>query len=286
MDLHIDQGGLPALDYRPAEPSPIRCFDESRKFREHLVHRGVVLAGEHRLDVVDVPRHGVGQTPLPKQVRLVSPVQLVGVASHSTIQDPQDPDRQPCPTAAHHCPGHTTPRGTYVADDPHWTLSARDRLARVQRVKSLLAEGETSRVTTAELIIPPLYVAEIFNLEPGDQVVRREWLAGRGKTRTVFAVTWYPASFAALVPDLLNTAPGRNHGLSARVLEAIRRTITHARDDMRARPADAREASALGLPVGSPILAGVHRWSDAEGIIEYGEWCLPPRFTIGYEYQP
>ncbi|MDQ1005778.1 hypothetical protein QFZ82_000263 [Streptomyces sp. V4I23] len=24
----------------------------------------------------------------------------------------------------------------------------------------------------------------------------------------------------------------------------------------------------MGLPVGSPILAGVHRWSDAEGIIE------------------
>ncbi|MCP9988868.1 GntR family transcriptional regulator [Streptomyces sudanensis] len=180
----------------------------------------------------------------------------------------------------------TTPRGTYVADDPRWTLSARDRLARVQRVKSFLAEGETSRVTAAELITPPLYVADLFDLEPGDQVVRREWLAGRGKTRTVFAVTWYPAPFAALVPDLLNTAPGRNHGLSARVLEATGRTITHARDDMHARPADAREASALGLPVGSPILAGAHRWSDAEGIIEYGEWCLPPRFTIGYEYQP
>ncbi|MYT89981.1 UTRA domain-containing protein [Streptomyces sp. SID8359] len=180
----------------------------------------------------------------------------------------------------------TTPRGTYVADDPRWTLSARDRLVRVQRVKSFLAEGETSRVTAAELIIPPLYVAEIFDLEAGDQVVRREWLAGRGKTRTVFAVTWYPASFAALVPDLLNTAPGRNHGLSARVLEATGRTITHARDDMHARPADAREASALGLPVGSPILAGAHRWSDTEGVIEYGEWCLPPRFTIGYEYEP
>ncbi|CAM5679369.1 HTH gntR-type domain-containing protein OS=Streptomyces fumanus OX=67302 GN=GCM10018772_02690 PE=4 SV=1 [Streptomyces fumanus] len=75
-------------------------------------------------------------------------------------------------------------------------------------MKSFLAEGETSRVTAAELITPPLYVAEIFDLEAGDQVVRREGLAGRGKTRTVFAVTWYPAPFAALVPDLLNTARG------------------------------------------------------------------------------
>ncbi|MFI5620503.1 hypothetical protein [Streptomyces sp. NPDC051567] len=93
-------------------------------------------------------------------------------------------------------------------------------------MKSFLAEGKTSRVTAAELIAPPLYVADLLDLEPGDQVVRREWLAGRGKTRTVFAVTWYPAPFAALVPDLLNTAPGRNHGLSARVLEATGRTIT------------------------------------------------------------
>ncbi|WP_197358343.1 UTRA domain-containing protein, partial [Streptomyces clavuligerus] len=167
-----------------------------------------------------------------------------------------------------------------------WTLSARDRLARVQRVKSFLAEGETSRVTAAELVVPPLYVAEIFDLDPGDQVVRREWLAGRGRTRTVFAVTWYPAPFAVLVPELLSTAPGKNHGITARVLEATGRRITHARDDIHAREADAREAGALGLPVGSPIFAGAHRWSDTEGVVEYGEWCLPPRFTIGYEYQP
>ncbi|MFI6471819.1 GntR family transcriptional regulator [Streptomyces sp. NPDC050516] len=180
----------------------------------------------------------------------------------------------------------TTARGTFVADDPVWTLTPKDRLERVQRVKSFLAAGETSRVTAAELVKPPLYVADILDLETGDQAVRREWIAGRGKTRTVFAVTWYLAPLAALVPDLLNTSPGRNHGLTARVLEATGRTITHARDDMHAREADAREASALGLPVGSPILAGAHRWSDAEGVIEYGEWCLPPRFTIGYEYRP
>ena len=180
----------------------------------------------------------------------------------------------------------TTPRGTFVADDPRVTLSPRDRLARVQRVKSFLAEGETSRVTGAGLVLPPLYVAELFDLEPGAQVVRREWISGRGQSRTCFAVTWYPSHFAVLVPDLLNTAPGRNAGITAKVLEATGRTITHARDDMHGRPADAREASALAIPVGSAILAGAHRWSDSEGVIEYGEWCLPPHFTIGYEYVP
>jgi GntR family transcriptional regulator len=179
----------------------------------------------------------------------------------------------------------TTPRGTFVADDPRVALSGRDRLARVQRVKSILADGETSRVTAAELVVPPLYVAELFDLDPGDQVVRREWISGRGQSRTTFAVTWYPAQFAAQVADLLSTAPAKNAGLTARVMEASGRTITHAREDMHARRADAREASALGLSVGSPILAGAHRWSDDAGVIEYGEWCLPPRFTIGYEYR-
>lgn len=180
----------------------------------------------------------------------------------------------------------TSPRGTFVSDAPAATLSPTNRLERVRRVKSLLAEGETSIVSAAELVRPPVYVADLFDLEYGDQVVRREWTAGRGRVRTCFAVTWYPARFAALVPDLLNTSPGRNDGLTWKVLEATGRQITHARDDMHARKLDAREASHLGRPVGDPTLAMAWRWSDDEGMIEYGEACLPERLTIGYEYKP
>ncbi|MFF4813005.1 GntR family transcriptional regulator [Kitasatospora sp. NPDC001309] len=180
----------------------------------------------------------------------------------------------------------TSPRGTFVADDPRVTASSRDRLARVQRVRSSLMEGETGRVTAAELVTLPLYVADLFDLEHGAQLVRREYITGRGKSRTLFAVSWYPAHFAALVPDLLNTAPGRNDGITARVLEATGRTVTAARDDMHARAADQREAAGLAVAVGSPILALVHRWSDDDGLIEYTESCLPARFTIGYEYTP
>jgi GntR family transcriptional regulator len=53
---------------------------------------------------------------------------------------------------------------------------------------------------------------------------------------------------------------------------------------MHGRAADEREAKFLGLPVGAPILALVHEWSDDQGIIEYSEWCLPTSVTIGYEY--
>ncbi|MEU8758753.1 GntR family transcriptional regulator [Streptomyces sp. NPDC048659] len=180
----------------------------------------------------------------------------------------------------------TTPRGTFVSDAPPVTLSPANRLERVRRVKSFLAEGETSAVTSAQLVTPPGYVADLFNLDHGAQVVRREWVSGRGQARTALAVTWYPGHFAGLAPDLLNTAPGRNAGITTKVLEGTGRTITHARDDMHARVADHREAAHLGIAVGAPILAMAWRWSDTEGIIEYGEACLPPRLTIGYEYRP
>ncbi|MFJ9691572.1 GntR family transcriptional regulator [Kitasatospora sp. NPDC101183] len=178
----------------------------------------------------------------------------------------------------------TSPRGTFVADEPEVTSAPRDRLLHVQRVRSSLMDHETSIVTVAELKVPPLYVQELFGLDPGDQLVRREFVTGRGKNRTMYQGVYYPAEFAALVPDLLSTAPGTNAGLLAKVLAATDRTIRHARDDMHGRSSNAREASALGISVGSPILAGVHRWSDERGVIEYGEWCIPARYTIGYEY--
>jgi GntR family transcriptional regulator len=179
----------------------------------------------------------------------------------------------------------TTPRGTFVADVPPVTMSPRDRLGHVSRVRSALADGESVMVTSATLLVPPVYVAELFGLEPGDQVVRREWTMGRGQARTQFGVTWYPAQFAAMVPDLLSTAPGRHGGVLARVMEATGRTPNHGRDDMHGREADAREASHLGVRVGAPILAMAWRYSDDGGVMEYGEVCLPARLTIGYEYQ-
>lgn len=179
---------------------------------------------------------------------------------------------------------YTSRRGTFVANAPEVTASSYDRITRVLRTGSVLAQGETMLVTSAEILRPPQYVAEIFDLEDGDQVVRRQWHTGRGQTRTMLAVTWYPVGFAALVPELLTTASSKGGALLTRIAAATGRRPTHGRDDMHGRDADAREANFLGLRVGSPILAGAHRYWDDQGVIEYGEWCLPYRMVIGYEY--
>ncbi|MFB7494326.1 GntR family transcriptional regulator [Streptomyces sp. NPDC056161] len=178
----------------------------------------------------------------------------------------------------------TSRRGTFVANAPEVAPSSYDRITRVLRTGSVLAEGETMVVTAAELIKPPQYVAEIFDLDEGAQVVRRQWHTGKGQQRTGLFVTWYPAHFAALVPELLSTSRQSSPGLLVRIQQATGRRVIAGRDDLHGRDADAREANFLALRIGSPILAGVHRLWDEQGVIEYGEWCLPYRLAVGYEY--
>lgn len=181
----------------------------------------------------------------------------------------------------------TTQRGSFVAQDVTNTAAPADRLARVRRTGSILGTGETKRVTGAALLVPPLYVAELLDQDPAEQVVRREYVIGAGQQRLALAVDWYPRQFADVVPDLLSTSPGPGRGddLLAQIERATGRAVAYGRDAMHGRAADHREAAALGIATGAPILAGTHEWSDDTGIITYGEWCLPTRLTIGYEYR-
>lgn len=187
----------------------------------------------------------------------------------------------------------TTQRGSYVAHDVANVATPSDRLGRVRRTGSVLGAGETKRVTSAAMLVPPLYVAELLDQDPGDQVVRREYVIGAGAQRLALAVDWYPRQFVDAVPDLLSTAPGAAHDgrpgrgddLLAQIEQATGRAVTYGRDAMHGRAADHREAAALNIATGAPILAGTHEWSDDTGIITYGEWCLPTRLTIGYEYR-
>ncbi|MFE5852026.1 GntR family transcriptional regulator [Streptomyces sp. NPDC056500] len=179
----------------------------------------------------------------------------------------------------------TSRRGTFVANAPSVAPSGYDRITRVLRTGTVLAEGETMIVTDADLVVPPVYVSEIFDSPPGDRVVRRQWHTGKGSVRTLLAVTWYPAHFAAAVPELLSISRGQGGTMLARIQGATGRRVIAGRDDLHGRDADAREAAYLGLRTGSPILAGAHRLWDDQGVIEYGEWCLPYRLVIGYEYR-
>ncbi|CAK7279215.1 GntR family transcriptional regulator [Streptomyces misionensis] len=179
----------------------------------------------------------------------------------------------------------TSPRGSFVAAQSARATSPVDRLVRARRTGSSAAADEHHIVMAAGLVTPPSYVADLLDLEPGAQVVRREWVSLEGKLPRALTVTWYPAYMADPVPTLLSTDNGDVRHLTAQ-LDAAAGPIKRGRDFYHARGADRREANALGLPVGSAILAGAWLlWSGADDLVEYGETCLPPRSTVSYPYE-
>lgn len=179
----------------------------------------------------------------------------------------------------------TTQRGSYVAARPSGADSPQDRLRRAARNGTTTTDTETQYVTAAELIEAPTYIAEIYDLEPGDQVVRREYVIKTGDHVTALHVDWYPATFAVHVPALLSKAERTGGELLTAIENATGRTVSHGRDAVRGRPADAREARLMEIEVGMAILAGAHAWSDDDGLIVYGEWCLPPNMEVGFSYE-
>lgn len=182
----------------------------------------------------------------------------------------------------------TSPQGTFVETLRAGSASPRDRMTRVRRGGQATSPAEMEIVRFAELIRPPVYVADLMDIDPAGQVLRRETVtvAGRRPRAEPVALTvqWFPPHLASLIPDLLETKP--LPGLIGRIEAATGKTLVHGEDHLHGRASDAREASALALQVGSAILAGAYVWHCAEGLVlEYGEFCLPPRRTLRYDYE-
>jgi GntR family transcriptional regulator len=178
---------------------------------------------------------------------------------------------------------YTSPQGTFVAGDKA-ASTAQDRLRRVRTRGRPETPFESVRVTAAELVRPPRYVNDLLGIE--GEVVRREWVTTSHGRPSMLSVAWFPPAFVDAVPELLSTDPATVGTLTQAVERATGRQLVHARDYYEAREADEREAGHLGLAVGSPILAGTYIWSDRDGdIIEYGEFVIPPKRVISYEYE-
>jgi GntR family transcriptional regulator len=86
------------------------------------------------------------------------------------------------------------------------------------------------------------------------------------------------------VPELREARPIHD-GAVAHIEQATGRRVSSSRDYYEAREADAREATAIGVRIGSPVLAGTYIWGDESGVIEYGEFVLPAKRVISYSYE-
>jgi len=176
----------------------------------------------------------------------------------------------------------TTPRGTFVSDAHQGTLVGLQRIARVRREQPYLVDGEFAFVSAAEIVTPPLYIADLYDLEPGAKVLRREYVVRNAERPMMLVVDWMRQEGAAAVPDLLTTKAGVVNQAHQLYLDAIGRTIEDGRDDIESREGSQRETGHLQLRRDSPVLAHVTRVWDADGIILYSEHVLPPKLVIGY----
>jgi GntR family transcriptional regulator len=177
---------------------------------------------------------------------------------------------------------YTSPQGSFVSD-PHGTSrTPRDRVtaAPAHRIGT---NGETVTVNAAEIVAAPPYVADVLGIEPGTEIIRREEILYHGSHPHALTVDWIPATNVMEAAGLLEAAPIPGGAIT--MIETVTgRRPTYGRDYVRGRASDAREAGALRLPAGAPILAGTHVWSDDQGVILYGEWCMPPDQVISYDY--
>lgn len=179
-------------------------------------------------------------------------------------------------------------RGTYVAGAEHKAITPQARIRNAHGpMLSTSAADETDYVTAAEVVEAPRYVAELLDLDDLRQVVRREWVTSERGVPRALSVAWYPSTFADEVPLLLST-DSRDVGPLLRHLEARFGLVDGCRTWAHARSADAREANALALPVGTSIQALTWLlWvNDGADVLEYGESVLPPRHTLSWPWHP
>lgn len=181
----------------------------------------------------------------------------------------------------------TSPRGSFVAALNAKANSPADRVTRSRKTGSTDAAGEHHRVLSAAIVPAPTYVAELFDIEPSSQVVRREWVTVEKTQPRSLTVTWHTAETADAVPDLLTSESSKVGPMLAHIEDEVGK-VNNARDYFHARGCDSREANYLGLPVGAAVLGVTWLYwtteDDGHRLLEYGECVLPARHTVSYPY--
>lgn len=170
----------------------------------------------------------------------------------------------------------TTTQGTFVSGNDAITRPPSARLT-----SRRLGLGETAETGEAGIVPAPDYVADLLGLAPGAMVVRRQEITSRRGRPVMLSVDWIPVSNHLLAAELVAAAPVPG-GLLRKIESITRRTANYADDKLRGREADRREAAALGIQPGEPLLAGASLLGDDEGAILYTEWCIRPDVTVTY----
>lgn len=200
---------------------------------------------------------------------------------------------------------------TYVKDRDQaevtlYTVIQGGRKRGSTNTSGLVAQPGWGRVTEAGIVVPPDYVCDVMQLPRGTPVLRRETIESYrqmmdGDERrdpppplrpTTLAVYWHPAEWAELLPELLNvgltdaTSPMVYLGVGGIIVEQqLERDPRRGLDSFHGRRADEREAGALEIPIGDPVLGRVTTWQDDAGVTEYREAVHPTGVVVSIEHR-
>lgn len=152
--------------------------------------------------------------------------------------------------------------------------------------RTTLPEGDEVEVTEVGTVAMLPSVGAALGIEAdalNRTVIRRQAVSRREGRAYKLSVTWVPVPFSQEVPELLDSAPIPN--ITDLIGQRTSRKATDGRDYFEGRTADAREAAALGIEVGTAVLAGTAVWRDDQGPIAYYEFVCPPHHAVSSDYQ-
>lgn len=198
-------------------------------------------------------------------------------------------------------------KATYVRDRGQAQVTYRIQMTggRLRGSGTLPLLPDWTEVTEAGIVTPPDYVADVMGIDRGTEVLRREivekWAQVADGAERIpapsprpvqLSVSWMPAGYAELLPNLLltgpvnSTSPLRYGAIGAPLCEeATQRKPRAGLDSFHGRYADEREARLLGIAEGDAILARVTTWEDEQGVSEYVEACYPVGVVVSFEHR-
>ena len=139
-------------------------------------------------------------------------------------------------------------------------------------------ESSTERVPMTPAI------AARLGAEPGDPAMRTIYtFFGDGKP-VMLSVSWEPAALTSGTAIMLpEEGPHAGKGVVER-MAVIGQRITHAEEDVAARPALASEAERLGIRPGGTVLTIARTYHTAERPVETADIVIPvERYSLVYE---
>ena len=137
--------------------------------------------------------------------------------------------------------------------------------------------GDQARVLDAGIVQAPQNVAAQLGAEPLAEVIRRRQATVRDGQTAALLTSWFPASLAEAVPDLLR---------KKRLTDEISGyQPAWGEDWVSARPPTSAEAREFGIKRGSPVMV-VHsrRFAADDTVIEYAELISRADTRVVYRY--